>query len=262
MSTQGVLILKKNGLSKGIRISHDAYPDSAGQDIVDLIKTIDLSQLLDLMIEYDEMVIPDEKDEPYLKEPEPFSYDACRLVVKNRIRLCVSPTAPEYIKNSLFCEYGYVIDLDFQELLLFVGNQTMPQPGNPYGEEPIQSFGMTAAYYPCRLIAIYPIQYVKNANIEFLIKTMATATKHPKEGPLRFRVEDISSETAVQESYQEELDGMRMEIKEMEKRLHKADRMLSDIHPVCMNRIRELTSKCIDIKDAVHNLEKKIESIR
>lgn len=53
----------------------------------------------------------------------------------------------DFIKDSAFCVYAYIFNLDTQRLEFWVGLQRDPQPGNRYGELP-DEFG----YYPCRLV--------------------------------------------------------------------------------------------------------------
>ena len=262
MSTQGVFILKRNGAEKGVWISHDAYPDSAGQDIIDLIKTTDLSILYDQMIEYDDMDFPEDGEKTYPKEPEPFSYDSCRMAGKNKKQLLVSPTVPECIKTSLFCEYAYVINLDQEQLLFFIGNQIVPQEGNPYGEEPVQTFGMAAPCFPCRLVAMYELGYVKKVNIGFLLKTMISAAEYPREEILHFTMDTLTDESARQEDYEAEKEQLRKEIDALGVRLHLAEQGIADIHPASMSRIRELFRECAEMRDAVTALEKRIETIK
>ena len=67
----------------------------------------------------------------------------------------------EDIRDSLFCEYAYVIDLDRDELLFFIGGQRKPKEGNPYGSQWQRHLDMKEEYYHlqavrCISIPIYP----------------------------------------------------------------------------------------------------------
>ena len=55
-----------------------------------------------------------------------------------------------FLYDSLFCEYGYLINLDTMKLELYVGFQKEPQEGNRYGTEPTS--GHDKNYYPSKLI--------------------------------------------------------------------------------------------------------------
>ena len=107
MSTQGVLIIQKNGKEKPMHILYDAYPEGAGVDIADLIKTTDLDVLFECLTEYDEWDMPRQEKNKYPAEPVPFSYGACRIAVKQRKWLWISPGAQDKICDSLFCEYVF-----------------------------------------------------------------------------------------------------------------------------------------------------------
>ena len=61
----------------------------------------------------------------------------------------------EFIKDSLFCEYAYIANLDTKMLEFYVGFQKRPQEGNRYGTEPIEG-SSGRKYYPCRLAAEIP----------------------------------------------------------------------------------------------------------
>jgi hypothetical protein len=66
--------------------------------------------------------------------------------------------AANFIKDSLFCEYAYIIDLDNLTIELYKGFQHEPQEGNPFGTEPCRN----GDYYPCRLAKVFPINEVPN----------------------------------------------------------------------------------------------------
>ena len=262
MSTQGIFILKKNGVERGIRISHDAYPSSAGQDIVDLIKTTDLSVLYDLMTEYDETDIPEDDDEACPEEPRAFSYDMCRLAVKNNTRLRISPTAPEQIKNSLFCEYAYVADLDQQWLFFYIGLQTKPQKGNPYGTEPIRSGYSDKEYYPCRQARGFTFEYIRNAGVETVIETMQRQRFGDPRDIRYYTVDDLAGTAASEDKREEKLAVMALNLSNLAYRLLKLKAELSVLHPQCDNRVRELSKDYLALQEAVTALEKRIEIIR
>lgn len=61
----------------------------------------------------------------------------------------------EFIKDSLYCEYGYIFNLDDDTLEYYVGYQTKPQKDNRYGCEKIRDF------YPCKLSCTIPLSKVK-----------------------------------------------------------------------------------------------------
>lgn len=54
-----------------------------------------------------------------------------------------------FIKDSLYCEYGYIINLDTMKLEFYDGSQHSSQSGNIFGEEPNKN-----GYYPCKLVDV------------------------------------------------------------------------------------------------------------
>ena len=67
----------------------------------------------------------------------------------------------EFAKESMYCEFAYVLDLDNMTLDVFKGYQTEPQEGNPFGTEPHQDVydnGQKGeVWYPVRCLASYPL---------------------------------------------------------------------------------------------------------
>ena len=59
----------------------------------------------------------------------------------------------EFIQNSLFCEYAYIINLDTEKLEFWIGFQHRAQAGNRYGETT-----NGRGYYPCRLLLEIPLE--------------------------------------------------------------------------------------------------------
>ena len=175
MSTRGALIIRRGGEEKAIDIRNDAYPSSAGVDIADLIKTTELNELFDVLTVYDEWDMPDDKEESNMEETQAFSYCRCRLAVKHKKKLRVSQETADKVKNSLFCEYAYLMDLDRNELMFFVGGQTKPQEGNPIGTEPVRIKWVDNDYYPCRLAAVFDFKYVISAKSEYIAELMEAA---------------------------------------------------------------------------------------
>jgi hypothetical protein len=65
----------------------------------------------------------------------------------------------DFIKDSLFCEWGYVINLDDEVLEVYRGFQTEPHK-NRYTDYVYESGGET--YYPCKLIKFLPLNDIPN----------------------------------------------------------------------------------------------------
>ena len=66
----------------------------------------------------------------------------------------------DFIKDSLFCEYAYIVNLDSGMLEFWKGFQKEPDPGNRYGCEVSTRCDWcdpVVCYYPCRLALEIPL---------------------------------------------------------------------------------------------------------
>ena len=167
MSTRGSFILRKDGQDKEVIIYYDAYPSHAGTQAVALAKTANLELLYELLV--DEEQCTDVAD----AYQAAFSYYEFLRVLARCERIAFSHKG-DFIRDSLYCEYAYVIDLDRGELLFFEGRKTVPQDGNPYGVIPMEGAQGTK-YYPCHLKARFSLEYVNAAYAEDVVSLMESA---------------------------------------------------------------------------------------
>ena len=153
MSTRGVFIIRKNNEEKGIYIPLDAYPACAGAMVVDLVKEVDMNQAYENMVEDAEL--------------SSMSLGAFANTARNG---WVSRFANEadFIKDSLYCEHGYVIDLDQDTLDYYVGFQKEPDLSNRYGTTRSET-----GYYPCRLAKSFALADVRSRDTDEIIDEMA-----------------------------------------------------------------------------------------
>lgn len=70
---------------------------------------------------------------------------------------------PYFITDSLFCEYGYIYNLEESCMEFWKGFQKKPDPTNRYG-----TLG-DGEYYPCRLFKKYPLADILGMSIDDLI---------------------------------------------------------------------------------------------
>ena len=63
-----------------------------------------------------------------------------------------------FIKDSLWCEYAYIINLDTNVLEYYEGFQTEPDPDGRYGQE------CSCEYYPCKKVLEIPLDKIVNAD--------------------------------------------------------------------------------------------------
>lgn len=68
-------------------------------------------------------------------------------VAKGDVRIWMENN--NFVHNSLFCEYAYIIDLDDERIWLCTGFQHKPQKGNPFGTEPYKN-SIEDKYYPLK----------------------------------------------------------------------------------------------------------------
>ena len=70
----------------------------------------------------------------------------------------------DFIKDSLFCEYAYIINLDDNVLEFWKGFQKEPQESNRYGTQ------CDRDYYPCKLSLTIPLDEIND--IDKIIEIM------------------------------------------------------------------------------------------
>lgn len=63
----------------------------------------------------------------------------------------------DFFKDSLFCEWGYLINLDTMKFEVYRGFQKSPQEGNRFGQEKIKQ---DYEYYPCALVTEFPLNSI------------------------------------------------------------------------------------------------------
>jgi hypothetical protein len=63
----------------------------------------------------------------------------------------------DFVKDSLFCEYGYIINLDDNTLEFYKGFATEAQPGNPFGENVTHVGYDGTEYYPIEKVGDAPL---------------------------------------------------------------------------------------------------------
>ena len=68
------------------------------------------------------------------------------------------PLNNNFIKDSLFCEYAYIINLDDMLLEFYNGFQKKPQKFNKFGET------SNGEYYPCRVICVFPLNKITDSS--------------------------------------------------------------------------------------------------
>ncbi len=252
MSTRGIFIIRKDNVEKGLYIPHDAYPEDAGMDVVDLIQTTDLSALFDCITEYDEWDIPEEDDHPDV--PDFFDYKQCKMAAGRSKRLWAQRDTKDFIRDSRSCEYGYVVDLDNRQLEYYVGFQQEPQEGNPYGTQYQGQY--SKKYYPCRLVAVFTMSYLTIVDIGQVVEEM----RHSNESTdIIFYKWPEGGFSISREGFSELMTSCSAKLLDAEKAIEKIRASLSKLNPVHERRARLIVSDCDAIGDAIFELQERIE---
>ena len=206
MGTRGVWGFRRNGHTIATYRHFDCYPDNLGYEFFEFLKDNNrhglLEELFNNIVEIDTSVPPTEEQKKRCKEMNWYSGSVsdrndndwyCLLhglqdpsnwqdVVYSGGEVYVVNDIDFMITDSLFCEYGYIFDIDNQVLEFYVGFQHVPQEDNPYGCKPTPSMS-GQLYYPCRLIGkLYmddmdKVKYIQPANVVGWMKILSVQSK-------------------------------------------------------------------------------------
>ena len=139
MGTRGIIgFIMPDGAVKGSYNQYDMYPDGVGKDIQTELREMNAplkSMLPDVeRIRWvDASETPSDEDRAYLKElginPQNVSvgtdwYAALRDhhgSMRKRVRLGIATSEPDFLKDSLFCEWAYLIDFRTDEVVILQG---------------------------------------------------------------------------------------------------------------------------------------------
>ena len=168
MSTRGCYGFRKNGIDKITYNHYDSYHDYFGKIMVKFCKETSLDEMNEI---YGRLILVDEGGKPTPEQIEEckryYNGDVSRKTpedwycllrnaqgepneYKNGLRYMIDNH--DFIKDSLFCEYAYIINLDTNSLEFWVGFQKEPDVTNRYGIE------KEDGYYPCKMVAYYPLE--------------------------------------------------------------------------------------------------------
>lgn len=193
MGTRGLYGFRKDGVDKLTYNHFDSYPSYLGANIIRFIKNHSQEQLNTL---YNRIVLVKEDQKPtpeqkafcvraglYNEAVSTRSIDDWYCLLRNLqgdmgayAKLLALEDMPiymidshEFIKDSLFCEYAYIVNLDDNVLEFYVGFQTRPDANNRYGVESDEG------YYPCKLIRRFPLEDIIRSQSNKLVEEMESA---------------------------------------------------------------------------------------
>jgi hypothetical protein len=176
MGTRGVFGFHKDGVDKIMYNHYDSYPTGLGEQVQEFIKKHDVGELdiiFDRIVMIDEDSIPTsqqiEECEPYadLSVSSQSTADWYCLLRKAQGDLEAYASGLKYmiegadsLKDSLFCEWGYVINLTTNRLEIYRGFQRESQ------ENRYKITKADGGYFNCALIREVPLTQVKNFNMQ------------------------------------------------------------------------------------------------
>ena len=183
MSTRGIYGFHKNGEDKLTYNHFDSYPEGLGKNITDCLLNLKLKIknkfIPTLNKVFDNIVMVEEKTS-VPKNLEINEFDWYTYLRSNQGDLnylidkyfnneeCYMINNKDFIKDSLFCEFGYIINLDTKKFEIYKGGQEQPTSKHRYYvDEPTTILKLGNNFYNCELIKEYsltkiPKEWYKN----------------------------------------------------------------------------------------------------
>lgn len=171
MGTQGVYGFHKNGVDKITYRFQDSYPLELGESITKFIMSTTIDEMNNI---FSKIIMVDEESKPTLeqiKECEKY-YNGevgeksildwyCLLrksqgnltPYKKDLRYMID--GKDFIHDSLYCEWAWIINLDTKELEVYEGFQREPNESR-YSKDIAISYGEYGTYYTCKLMRSIP----------------------------------------------------------------------------------------------------------
>ena len=182
MGTRGLWGFRKNEEDKLTYNHYDSYPDYLGRTVVEFVKNHAKEELDNI---FKRIVLVDE-DTPATAEAMVLCKRYCDTGVStqnmtdwycllrrsqgcpeayaNGLRFMID--SADFIRNSLFCEFAYIINLDENVLEYWIGFQIKPDPKNRYGTEGYDK------YFPCKMVKKYSFSSIEKKEIDEIILDM------------------------------------------------------------------------------------------
>ena len=172
MGTRGCYGFFKNGENKLTYNHFDSYFSGLGKDIMEFCQKTNIKELNEM---FNKIIMVDESDTPTQEQINECKQYAdltvgeqkvedwyCLLrdtqgnldVYKKDLRYMIDNK--EFMANSLFCEYAYIINLDTNELEIYVGFNKVPQ-NNRYSQFVVKDEFDDRGYVECKLIKTYSL---------------------------------------------------------------------------------------------------------
>jgi len=147
MSTRGAKGFYCNGITKLAFNSHDSYPSYLGKKLFKNAKKIAIKYRNDrdkLVYRINKLLLTDLEDES----------DLSTVLFTDLIKLEKFSNNSGFIKDSLFCEWGYILNVDYWTFEIYKGAQKEPQDNRYRIDKPVIK---TSDFYNCKLIKTIPL---------------------------------------------------------------------------------------------------------
>ena len=191
MGTRGLYGVRKNGKDMLTYNHWDSYPTGLGKDVFNFCRALDIKQL---NMFADKLVMVQEDSKPTEEQIEicvsnGFYNDSVStgsttdwycllrnlqgefgkykaLTLDENVTTIFMTDCSNFIQDSCFCEYGYIINLDEEVVEFWRGFQKTPDPDNRYGMQPYEGYSST--YYPCKMEVAFKLEAIHLLNAKEL----------------------------------------------------------------------------------------------
>jgi hypothetical protein len=174
LGTSGAYGFHRKGRDKITFNKFDSYPSYLGENIVDFIMNNSIEEIHEV---FDRIILVDGKTKPteeQISECEAYFEDFlgmspnmtkdnwyallfkvhCNLnLYKNDLKYMIKDD--DIIKESIYCQWGYVINLDNNELEIYIGGQREPQDNRYKCDNPDKH-----GFYNCKLFKSIPFNKI------------------------------------------------------------------------------------------------------
>jgi hypothetical protein len=175
MGTRGLVGLRYKGEDKATYNHFDSYPSGLGTDLLAELQEFTVPQMIEA---FERIKLVGDGDKPTAKDVKRYE-NYTDLSVSggkadnwyNVLRACQGTLKPwitggvnhmidgaEFIADSLFCEWGYIVNLDTGKLEVYKGFQHFPHDKGRYADLPKEG-----DYYPCALVAEFDLADLPSA---------------------------------------------------------------------------------------------------
>jgi hypothetical protein len=181
MGTRGLIGFRSKDKDYLTYNHFDSYPESLGVSILEELEAMDLDKLKKAV---NKLVLVNEDSKPTFEQRLDIAKEFWDLSVGDQtpeswyclMRNAQGQLMPYYsgklkymidshnfILDSLFCEWAYIVNLDTMKLEVWRGFQKEPQEGSRYVKDKTKDKLVAAKilpeeYYPCALVKEYPLK--------------------------------------------------------------------------------------------------------